>query len=54
VRYEPQKYIYDAELDSMSALDYPSTQTDFPNTEPIFDEESTQKVTTIKVKTRPA
>ena len=53
MRYEPNKYVYDAELDSMSAVDN-DTQTYFPNTEPIFEEEWTEKVTIIKVKTRPA
>lgn len=53
LRYETNKYAYDAELDSMSAVD-DDTQTNFPNTEPIFEEEWTEKVTIIKVKTRPA
>jgi hypothetical protein len=38
MRYEPNKYVYDAELDSMSATDS-DTQTFYPNETPIFETE---------------
>lgn len=52
MRYEPSKYVYDAELDSMAASES-DTQTNFPNETPIATE-WTEKKTTIKIKTRPA
>jgi hypothetical protein len=37
MRYEPSKYVYDAELDSMAASES-DTQTNFPNETPIATE----------------